>query len=161
MEELPERAAWREEGAALPETGQTLLDTDGGASRHLHALPGGRAGLEDAVGMLERTRLLDDAGRFERAWHALREGVAESVVPEIYAPGYRQVAELGRELAVAEGLNAQAQRTVAEWREVDAAQTALADEVRTLPGCIAAWQAVVLPQDEPGGLDPDHPARQS
>ena len=54
-----------------------------------------------------------------------------------------------------------AQRAVAEWREVDAAQTALAEEVRALPGRIAAWQAVDLPQDEPGGLDPDHPARQS
>ena len=55
----------------------------------------------------------------------------------------------------------QAQRTVAEWREVDAAQTALAEEVSALPGRIAAWQAGDLPQDEPGGLDPDHPTRQS
>ena len=134
------------------------------AADQLHAMPGGRAGLEDAVETLAHTRLLDDAARFERAWHALREraaesGVPETGVPEIYAPGYRQVAELGERLLAAEGLDAQHQRTVAEWREVDAAQTALADEVRTLPGRIAAWQAVDLPQDEPGGLDPDHPAR--
>ncbi len=171
VEELPAHAAWREEGAALLQAGRSLLETEGEAAhrvaahrdvaRHLHAMPGGRAGLEDAVGMLERTRLLDDSGRFERAWHALRERAAESVVPEIYAPGYRQVAALGRELAVAEGLDAHARRTVAEWREIDTAQTALADEVRTLPGSIAAWQAAVPPQDEPGGLDPDHPARQS
>ena len=49
----------------------------------------------------------------------------------------------------------------AEWREIDTAQTALAEEVRALSGRIAAWQAADLPQDEPGGLDPDHPARQS
>ena len=171
VEQLPEHAAWRDEGAMLLGAGRSLVEAEGGAVhrvaahrdvvRHLHAMPGGRAGLEDAVEMLERTRLLDDAGRFERAWHALRERAAESVVPEIYAPGYRQVAAPGRELAVAEGLDAHARRTVAEWREVDAAQTALADEVRTLPGSIAAWQAVDLPQDEPGGLDPDHPTRQS
>ena len=83
--------------------------------------------------MLERTRLLDDAGRFERAWHALRERAAESVVPEICAPGYRQVAALGERLAVAEGLEAQAKRAVAEWREIDTAQTALADELRANP----------------------------
>ena len=166
VEQLSEHAAWREEGAALLEAAGTRLGADGEAAprvaaHHLHAMPGGRAGLEDAVGMLEHTRLLDDAGRFERAWHALRERAAESVVPEIYATGYRQVAELGEGLLAAEGLEAQAERTVAEWREVDAAQTALADEVRTLPGRIAAWQATDLPRDKPGGLDPDHPARQS
>ena len=48
---------------------------------------GARAGLEGAVEMLERTRLLDDAERFERAWHALREGAAEIGVPELHAPG--------------------------------------------------------------------------
>ena len=166
VEELPEHAAWREEGAALLEAAGTRLGADGDAAHrvtagHLHTLPGGRAGLEDAVGMLERTRLLDDADRFERAWHALRERAAESVVPEIYAPGYRQVAELGERLAASGGLDAQAQRTVAEWREVDGAQTALAEEVRTLPGRIAAWLSADLPQGEPGGRDPDHPARQS
>ena len=165
VEELPAHAAWREEGKALLEAA-ARLGADGEAAHrevahHLHAMPGGRAGLEDAVDMLERTRLLDDAGRFERAWHDLRHRAAESVVPEIYAPGYRQVAALGERLAAAEGLDARAQRTVAEWREVDTAQTALADEVRALPGRIAAWQAADLPQDEPGGIDPHHPARQS
>ena len=166
VETLPEHAAWREEGAALLQAGRSLVEADGEAAhgevaRHLHAMPGGRAGLADAVGMLERTRLVDDAGRFERAWRALRERAAETGVPEIYAPGYRQAAELGERLLGAEGLDAQAQRAVAEWREVDAAQAALAEEVRTLPGRIAAWQATVLPQDEPAGLDPDHPTRQS
>ena len=176
VEQLPEHAAWRDEGAALLQAGRSLVEADGEAAhrvaahhevvhrdvaRHLHAVPDGRAGLEGAVGMLERTRLLDDAGRFERAWHALRERAAESVVPEICAPGYRQVAALGERLAAAEGLDASAQRGVAEWREIDAAQTALADEVRALPGRIAAWQAADLPQDEPGGLDPARPARQS
>ena len=176
VEQLPEHAAWRDEGAALLQAGRSLVEAGGEAAhrvaahhevvhrdvaRHFHAMAGGRAGLEDAVDMLERTRLLDDAGRFERAWHALRERAAESVVPEIYAPGYRQVAALGERLAVAKGLDAQTQRGVAEWREIDAAQTALADEVRALPGRIAAWRVVDLPQGEPGGLDPDHPARQS
>ncbi len=163
VEQLPEHAAWREEGAALLEAA-ARLGADGEAAHrvaahHLHAMPGGRAGLEDAVRMLERTRLLDDAGRFERAWRGLRERAAETGVPELHAQGYRQVAALGQELAAAEGLDARTQRAVAEWREVDTAQAALAEEVRALPGRIAAWQAVDLPQDEPGGLDPDHPAR--
>ncbi len=164
VEELPEYDAWREEGVALLEAGRTRLWADGEASRHLHAMPGGRAGLEGAVETLERTRLLDDAGRFERAWRKLRERAAEIGVPELYAPGHRRVAELGGRLAAAEGLDARARRVAAEWREVDATQAALAEEVRTLPGLVAAWRerrAADLPQDEPGGLDPDHPARRA
>ena len=164
VEKLPEYDAWREEGVALVEAGRTRLGAHGEAARHLHAMPGGRAGLEGAVETLERTRLLDEAGRFERAWHKVRERAAENGVPERYAPGYRGVAELGGRLAGAEGLDARARRVAAEWREADAAQAALAEEVRTLPGRVAAWRerrAADLAQDKPGGLDPDHPARRA
>ena len=168
IEELPEHDTWREEGVALLEAGRSLVEADGEAARrvvvhHLHAMPGARAGLEEAVEMLERTRLLDDAERFERAWHALREGAAETGVPELHAPGHRQVADLGERLEDAEGLDAHVQCAVAEWREVEAAQAALAEEVRTLPGRIAAWRErrADLAQDEPGALDPDHPAHRA
>ena len=164
IEELPEHDTWREEGAALLEAGRTRLGADGEAARHLQAMPGARAGLEEAVEMLERTRLLDDAERFERTWHALRERAVEIGVPELHAPGHWLVAELGDRLEAAEGIDARARLVVAEWREVEAAQTALAEEVRTLPGRIAAWRergTADLPQDEPGGLDPKHPARRA
>ena len=163
VEELVQYAAWREEGAALLEAGRARLAADGEVTHHLHAMQGARAGLEGAVEMLERTRLLDDAERFERAWHALRERAAEIGVPELHAPGHRQVAELGERLEAAEGLDAHVRRALAEWREIDSAQTALAEEVRTLPGRIAVWRErqADLPQDEPGGLDPKHPARRA
>ena len=162
VERLPEHDTWREEGAALLEA-VARLAADGEAARHLRAMPGARAGLEEAVKMLERTRLLDDAERFERAWHALREGAAQTGVPELHAPGHRQVADLGERLEAAEGIDAHVRRAVAEWRKIDSAQVALAEEVRTLPGRIAAWQErrADLPQDEPGGLDPKHPARRA
>ena len=154
---------WREEGAALLEAGRARLGAEGEAARHLQVMPGARAGLEEAVEMLERTRLLDDAERFERAWHALREGASEIGVPELHAPGHRLVAEAGERLEAAEGIDAGARRAAAEWRKIEAAQTALAEEVRTLPGRIAAWRErrADLPQDEPGGLDPKHPARRA
>ena len=163
IEELPEHDAWREEGVALREAGRARLGADGEAARHLQAMPGARAGLEEAVEMLERTRLLDDAERFERAWHALREGAAEIGIPELHAPGHRLVAEAGERLEAAEGLDAHVRRAVAEWRKIEAAQVALAEEVGTLPGRIAAWRErrADLPQDEPGGLDPKHPARRA
>ena len=163
VEELAQYDTWREEGVALLEAGRARLGADGEAARHLQAMPGARAGLEEAIEMLERTRLLDDAERFERAWHALRERAAEIGVPELHAPGHRLVAELGERLEAAEGLDAHVRRAVAEWREVEAAQAALAEEVRTLPGRIAAWRErrADLPQDEPGGLDPKHPARRA
>ena len=168
IEELPEHDTWREEGVALLEAGRSLVVAEGEAARrvvvhHLHAMPGVRAGLEEAVQMLERTRLLDDAERFERAWHALREGAAEIGVPELHAPGHRLVAEAGERLEAAEGIDAQVRLAVAEWRKIEAAQAALAEEVRTLPGRIAAWRErrADLLQDEPGGLDPKHPARRA
>ena len=163
IEELAEHDTWREEGVALLEAGRARLGADGEAARHLQAMPGARAGLEEAVEMLERTRLLDDAERFERTWHALREGASEIGVPELHAPGHRLVAELGERLEAAEGIDAHVRRAVAEWRKIEAAQVALAEEVRTLPGRIAAWRErrADLPQDEPGGLDPKHPARRA
>ena len=163
VERLPEYAAWREEGTALLEAGRTRLGADGEAARHLHAMQGGRAGLESAVEMLERTRLLDDAERFERARPAPRERAAETGVPELLAPGHPQLAERGERLEAAEGLDAGARRMAAEWREIDAAQAAQAEEVHTLPGRIAAWRERPAdpPQDEPGVLDPDHPVRRA
>ena len=168
IEELPEHDTWREEGVALLEAGRSLVVAEGEAARrvmvhHLHAMPGVRAGLEEAVQMLERTRLLDDAERFERAWHALRERAVEIGVPELHAPGHRLVAELGERLEAAEGIDAHVRRALAEWRKIDSAQAALAEEVGTLPGRIVAWRErrADLPQDEPGGLDPKHPARRA
>ena len=163
IEELAEHDTWREEGVALLEAGRARLGADGEAARHLRAMPGARAGLEEAIEMLERTRLLDNAERFERAWPALREGASEIGVPELHAPGHRLVAELGERLEAAEGIDAHVRRALAEWRAVEAAQVALAEEVRTLPGRIAAWRErrADLPQDEPGGLDPKHPARRA
>ena len=163
IEQHPEHDTWREEGVALLEAGRSRLGAEGEAAHHLHAMPGARAGLEEAVETLERTRLLDDAERFERAWHALRARAAEIGVPELHAPGYRQVADVGERLEAAEGIDAHVRRAVAEWREVEAAQVALAEEVRTLSGRIAAWRErhAELAQDEPGGLDPKHPARRA
>ena len=165
VERLPEHDAWREEGTALLEAA-TRLGTDDEAARrvvahHLHAMQGGRAGLESAVEMLERTRLLDDAERFERASPAPRERAAETGVPELLAPGHRQVAALRERHEAAEGLDAGARRMAAEWREIEAAQ---AEEVRTLPGRVAAWRERRVPdplQDEPGVLDPVHPVRRA
>ena len=163
IEELPEHDTWREEVAALLEAGRARLGAEGEAARYLQAMPGARAGLEEAVEMLERTRLLDDAERFERAWHAHRERAAQTGVPELHAPGHRLVAELGERLEAAEGIDAHVRLAVAEWRKIDSAQAALAEEVRTLPGRIAAWRErhADPAQDEPEKIDPDLPARRA
>ena len=66
VDELPGHAAWREEGTALLAASRRLAEA-GDAARHLHAMPGGPAGLESAARALERTRRLDDARRLEPA----------------------------------------------------------------------------------------------
>ena len=159
---LPRYDAWREESEALLEEGRDRLAAEGEAARHLNAMPGARHGLAGALETLERTRVLDDARRFEGLWRELRERAARDGIPELLAESYGQVAELGARLATAEGLDPQRLSPVEEWRRVHAAQAALAEEVRTLPDRVAAWRerrAVDLPLDERGGLDPAHPAR--
>ena len=75
VDELPGHAAWRAEGTALLEAGRRLAEA-GDAASHLHAMPGGAAGLESAARALERTRRLDDARRLEPRRRMLREEAA-------------------------------------------------------------------------------------
>ena len=103
VEELPEHDTWREEGVALLEAGRTRLGADGEAARHLQVMPGARAGLEEAIEMLERTRLFDEAERFERAWHALREGAAEIGGLDPKHPARRAWREEGAKLEAGAG----------------------------------------------------------
>ena len=149
-EDLPERAAWREEGTVLLEAARSGL---------ADAMPG--SGLAGAVEDLERVRLLDDARRFERGWQALRERAAREDVPELHADCYAEVAERGAALLEADGLDPLRRRVVLEWRRVHDEQTSMADVVRILPDRTSAWRerrAVDLPLDEHSGADPLDPA---
>ena len=145
-EELPEHPAWREEGTALLEAARTVPSG---------ALPA--AGLTGAAHDLARVRLLDDAGRFERAWRALRDRAAREGVPELHAEGWAKVAGLGGSLLEAEGLDPARRRLLEEWCQVHGEQTAMAGAIRTLPGRAAVWRerrATDLPLDGYGGADP-------
>ena len=155
-DELPGYAAWREQGTALLEEARETLGADDETRSHLQAMPGGGAGLAGAVETLERTRVMDDADRFERLWGGLRERAARGGVPESLLPGYTEAAALGGRLLQADGLDAARRAPVAEWAEVHAAQTALADEVRALPDRIAAWKERRTLR---GTADPVDPAR--
>ena len=140
--------AWREASEALLAEGRERLAEagdgpragDGEAARHLDAMPGGREGLAGALHTLERTRLFEDARRFEGLWRELRERGERDGVPELYAEGYAEAVELGEMLETADGLDARRLGPVGEWRDLHAAQTALADAVRALPDRVAAWR---------------------
>ena len=148
VDEAAERAAWRAEGDALAEAArQRLAAGDGEAVHHLAAM--GAGGLAGAAADLERTCLLDDARRFERLWEEHRGRAAKEGIPELLADGHAEVAALGERLETAEGLDASARDAVADWREVHAEQAALAEEARTLPGRVAAWE------ERRAGLPPD------
>ena len=162
VDELPGHEAWRDEGAALLEAAREMLAEAGppagdvGAARHLRAMPG--AGLAGAVGTLERTRIIDDADRFERLWRGVRGRAARDGVPELLAEGYPEAAALGETLVSAEGLDRRRRGVLDEWREIHAEQTALAEAVRTLPARVAAWEERRPPLDARGGADPADPA---
>ena len=161
VDEIAGHAAWRENAAALAEAGRRRLAAQGEERRHLEAMPGvpgseaGAGGLADVLAELERTRLLDDTRRFERLWQSHRESAVGSGPPELLAEGYAEVAALGEKLAGADGLDPRGRDAVAQWRDVHAAQTAMADAVRGLPDRVAAWRAAPAR----GAGDPGEPAR--
>ena len=164
IEELPEHDTWREEVAALLEAGRARLGADGEAARHLqvHAGSARRPG---------RGRRDARAHAAPRQCRTLRTGVARASRrgrgdrrPGAACAGPPAGGGVGRKARGRRGARCGRVRlVVAEWRKIDSAQVALAEEVRTLPGRIAAWRErrADLPQDEPGGLDPDHPARRA
>ena len=149
-EELPEHPAWREDGTALLE-----------AARGLELAPGLAGGLEGEAAALERVRLRDDCGRFERGSQTLGASAVRDGVPELHAEGYEEVAELGRRLSEAEGLDPAMRRMAETWRALHDRQTVLADAVRSLPDRVEEWRArreADLPLDEHGAADPVDPA---
>ena len=149
-EELPEHAAWREEGAVL-------LDEAHG----LDVMPGLAGGLEDEVAALDRVRLRDDVDRFRRGRTALGAGAVRAGVPEVHLDGCAELAKLAGRLSEAEGLDPADRRLVDDWLTMHDRQTALADAVRSLPDRVAAWRGrreADLPLDDHGGADPADPA---
>ncbi len=149
-QDLPEHAAWREEGAALLER-----------ARVLEPVPGPGGCLEGEMAAVERMRLRDDAERFRRDRTALGAGAVREGVPELHMEGCAELAALAGRLAQAEGLDPADRRMVDEWLTVHDRQTALAGAVRTLPSRAEAWRArreTDLPLDRHGGADPVDPA---
>ena len=138
VDELAEHAAWRAEGEELADAGRRRIAAQGDEGRHLAAMPAG--GLAEALAGLERACLRDDARRFQRLWGGLRERAEAAGIPELLADGHAEVAALGERLAAAGGLDARTREAVAEWREVQAEQNAMAETVDTLPARVAAWQ---------------------
>ncbi len=148
-QDLPEHAAWREEGAAL-------LDE----AYDMDAVPGMAGGLAGEVAALEGMRLRDDCERFRRDRTALGVEAVREGVPEMHLEGGAALAGLAGRLSEAEGLDPADRRLVDDWLTVHDRQTALAGVIRSLPARAAVWRArreADLPLDEHGGADPVDP----
>ncbi len=160
-DDMPGHAAWRREGAALLDEARAMQDGPRRHERPDRESAPGEAGIRTEAAALERTRTLDDSGRFRRGWRALQDRARRDSVPEIHCAGWEGTARLGERLDGAAGLDAGTARAVAGWRDVRDRQEALVGEVRALPARTDAWagrRARDLPLDPHGRADPAGPA---
>ena len=163
-EDMPGHAAWRREGDALLDEARAMQDRPQRHERHDgpdREAATGEAGLREGVAAIGRVRTLDDSGRFRRGWHALRERARRESVPELHCDGWAETARIGERLDGKAGLEEDAARAVAEWREIHSVQAALAGEIRDLSGRAGRWQARREAGISPGLHDPADPARRA
>ena len=160
-EDMPGHAAWRREGDALLEEARAMQDGPRRHERPDRESAPGEAGIRTEAAALERTRTLDDSGRFRRGWRALQDRARRDSMPELHCEGWEGTARLGERLDGQAGLDADTGRAVAGWRDVRDRQEALVGEVRALPARTDAWagrRARDLPLDPHGRADPAGPA---
>ena len=117
---------------------RNLLMDRGEDGRHLAAIEGVRSGLESSLARIEKVRTFDDLARFERGWIGIILGASKTSVPEIHVPGYRDVAEIGKRLAGAQGLNNSQNQMITDWQKADRLQGELTVRIESLPNEAAA-----------------------
>ena len=160
-EDMPGHAAWRREGDALLDEARAMQDRSQRHDRPDREAAPGEAGIRAEAAALERTRTLDDSGRFRRGWNALRERARREFVPELHCDGWGVAARLGERLDGEAGLDADAALAVAEWKEARDRQEALAGEVRDLSIRAGRWQARRQAGIRSVSLDPADPDRRA
>ncbi|MYE03331.1 MAG: relaxase domain-containing protein, partial [Alphaproteobacteria bacterium] len=97
-EDMPGHAAWRREGDALLDEARATLDGPRRHERPDRESAPGEAGIRTEAAALERTRTLDDSGRFRRGWRALQDRARRDSVPELHCEGWEGTARLGERL---------------------------------------------------------------
>ncbi len=137
-ETLDEHRQWRGDGDRLAAQARNLLNDRGEDGRHLTAMKGVRSGLESSLARIEKVRTFDDLARFERGWTGIILGASKTSVPEIHVPSYRDVAEIGKRLAEAKGLNHSQNQMITDWQKVDRLQGELTVRIESLPNEAAA-----------------------
>ena len=137
-ETLDEHRQWRGDGDRLAAQARNLLKDQGEDGRHLAAMKGVRSRLESSLARIEKVRTFDDLARFERGWTGIILGASKTSVPEIHVPGYRDVAEIGKRLAGAEGLNDSQDKMITDWQKADRLQGGLTVRIESLPNEAAA-----------------------
>ena len=137
-EALDEHRQWRSDGDRLAAQARNLLEDQGEDGRHLSAMEGVRSGLESSLSRIETVQTIDDLARFKRGWTGIVLNASKTSVPEIHVPGYRDVAEIGKRLAGAKGLNDSQDQMITDWQKADRLQGELTARIESLPNDAAA-----------------------
>ena len=157
-DENPGWLAWRDESAALVEAARQRLAKAHDGSPDLDSE--NRRRLETALARLEDVRVKDDAVRFDCDWRALQMSSESEAVPVSLLAGYEALAGRGAVLQQATALTADERRAVDEWQARHAIETALIQDIQSVPertGALMERLAHDVPLDGAGGVDPENP----
>ena len=151
--EPPMRSAWRAEARTLLDAARSLCAHEAPGAPHLEADPEVRAGLDSAVGTLERVCAREDFRRFEREWARLRGPASPA---PLHAPGYAALAALGERLRRCDTLDAPERQALDAWHAAHEAQASRIERIARYPAearvLAETWQRRSATE-----ADPDEP----
>ena len=147
------RTAWRAEARALLDAARALRERKAPGALHLDADLDVQAGLDSALGALERVCAREDFRRFAREWARLRGPASPA---PLHAPGYAALAALGERLRRDATLGPSERPTLDAWHAAHEAETARVARIERYPaeaGVLAeTWRRYAATE-----ADPDEP----
>ena len=125
--------AWSEEGNALRDDADGMLEAESPHAPHMNAMPGARDAVAAAVAEIDDAVFEDRFKRFGWLTRHVAEKVIETGTAPWHAPRFDELVAHARSLSGEEGLDEDRSRVVGEWLRYDEQGARLCGEIRDWP----------------------------